>query len=1065
MPSPNPEQLKAIKHSGGMILNAGAGSGKTFVLVEHLIFLIENFFEQNKQLTGEKLTRELAKFFSKIVYMTFTKKAAGELSGRIREAISKRAIDEKWELAESQITHLYVGTIHGFCSKLLSQGYVTEIGPEINILTEIEFKKKINSLVGDFYEKFGRKLEISDLLLSNLDNISKGFEKIFGSVELRKNWKDWDPKTTTEISFDSFMEAMVPLELLNKVSPLDFEGFKEKKWAENILNFLKIYHSKKFSKVGVITDYLYFFGGITQLRKPTPKDNCPLGVEVITKMGELRDFLKKNEEALVAFYENSKVVRDWAISVKSFFDYIENQIPYHKGLVFSDLEYYLLKGLENPNLARRIRENYSYFVVDEFQDTSTGQSEILEKIIENNYQKLFCVGDLKQAIYGFRGGEIAIFLDYLKKMPVKAELRNNYRAKEKLIEFNNQFFNCVFNSSFDFSEYKQSEIPISPQQYPNELEESGQGAINRLSVEIDSDQKITSTDIDRIEACGVLDLIQQIQKNYPGEEICVLYRNRAPSLPLIIKLLAQRLEFSAQVSISQQSDPIMGIFKALLEAQILSLTQKNYSAYLEILIKSYLDYLNILIPQNLDELFHQFIKDQKNIGMMESSRKFFFALNISNSNYSNNLFEIESLLGFAGDNPEEILKYLNLSKDTGYTFEFQMGKGSNLIKIMTVHASKGLEFDHVILGGIHTNEAKGGGAGPLFGNYPGAFKWKLKSKDKSAFKTPQYYLEEQTTENKENLESKRLLYVAATRAKNSLSFVDINDKSHGPGSWIHAFRLFEDKDQLISTSFKKIPLSDIPSKEMARPLFHRDNLGIILKKDSTKQSYLGILGNISVTSLAPLSECPRKFYLKNICKLEEDNYAQPFDEESPAISSSKRGSKVHFEISRRILQKDFSKNPDASIQFALDFLSNIRADYEILSEKLFKFPIFGYMTSGIPDAILVPLKEVPFLVIDFKTGGKKETSHLFQLYAYAFGVYQLGMLSKEKEIKLVVLYLDLKETLEVTANFEKISQEVFKVWKNLYNLDQVNLNHCPQCSFHGLCYSSVATTSSCAKIN
>ena len=252
---------------------------------------------------------------------------------------------------------------------------------------------------------------------------------------------------------------------------------------------------------------------------------------------------------------------------------------------------------------------------------------------------------------------------------------------------------------------------------------------------------------------------------------------------------------------------------------------------------------------------------------------------------------------------------------------------------------------------------------------------------------------------------------------------------------------------------------------MARPLFHRDNLGIILKKDSAKQSYLGILGNISVTSLAPLSECPRKFYLKNICKLEEDNYAQPFDEESPAISSSKRGSKVHFEISRSILQKDFSKNPDASIQFALDYLSNLRADYEILSEKLFKFPIFGYMTSGIPDALLVPLKEVPFLVIDFKTGGKKETSHLFQLYAYAFGVYQLGMLSKEKEIKLVVLYLDLKEILEVTSNFEKISQEVFKVWKNLYNLDQVNLNHCPQCSFYGLCYSSVATTSACAKIN
>src|SRR5574343_166387 len=106
MPAPNPEQLRAIRHSGGMILNAGAGSGKTFVLVEHLLFLIEGFFEQNKTIAGEELAKKLAKLFSKMVFMTFTKKAAGELSGRIREAIAKRAIeDKKWEQAEGQIGH------------------------------------------------------------------------------------------------------------------------------------------------------------------------------------------------------------------------------------------------------------------------------------------------------------------------------------------------------------------------------------------------------------------------------------------------------------------------------------------------------------------------------------------------------------------------------------------------------------------------------------------------------------------------------------------------------------------------------------------------------------------------------------------------------------------------------------------------------------------------------------------------------------------------------------------------------------------------------------------------
>jgi CRISPR/Cas system-associated exonuclease Cas4 (RecB family) len=387
-----------------------------------------------------------------------------------------------------------------------------------------------------------------------------------------------------------------------------------------------------------------------------------------------------------------------------------------------------------------------------------------------------------------------------------------------------------------------------------------------------------------------------------------------------------------------------------------------------------------------------------------------------------------------------------------------MGKGKNLIKIMTVHASKGLEFDHVILGGIHNNEGGGGGAPPLFGKFPGSFLWKRESKDKKSFKTPQYFLEDKYQEIKENLESKRLLYVASTRAKNSLSFVNIDGISRGDGSWINAFRSFEDRENLIKKVEKSISLSDVPAKEMKRPLFHRDNLGLILKNDSNGPSFLGTLGDISVTSLAPLSECPRKFYLKNVCRLDDDSFTQQYDEEeTPVLSSSERGSKIHFEISRRLIQKDFSTHPDSPIQFALNFLEKLKDDYEIISEKLFKFPVFGYMCSGIPDVLLIPLKDSPFLILDFKTGAKNETSHLFQLYVYAYGAYQLGMLGKEKEIKVLLLYLDLKEVVELTIDFEKTTQEVFKVWKNLYNLDQVNLNHCKECAFHGLCYSFVAT--------
>ncbi len=1050
---PNSEQTRAIEHNGGMVLNAGAGSGKTFVLVKHLIYLTEKFFQENNKLSREDLSKALAKFYSSMVFMSFTTKAAGELAGRIREEIAKKAHDPKWELAERQVSHLFVGTIHAFCMKLLSQGYVTEIGPDINILNKQEFSEKIEILVSDFYEKIGKKLEISELLLNNLDQISKGFESIFGSVELRSKWKEWDPRDTSILSFKSFMQEALKLNslgLLNEIKPSDFNLYLDKGWGKKIDSFLKIYNGLRLDDESVIPKYLDFFEEIKPLRGPSEKDNFPLGKEVMGKMGEFKDLLKDFREKYSPFFTHSKKVESWARTFKDMFDFIEDRIPYYKGLTYADLEYYVLRGLKNPSLAKRVRDSYSYFVVDEFQDTSRGQSEIFENLIDKKWDKFFCVGDVKQAIYGFRGGEIDVFLDYLKKMPKKEELKSNYRSKESLIHFNNNFFNHVFNISSEYQEFYPSVIPVSTQIFPEDSKSLGEGEVLQLSLKVDS--KLGQIETNKVEAFGILELIKRIQGQFPEEEICILYRNRDPSMFLIVELLAEKLEFKAEINILDESDPVIGIYRALLEAQLLFQSEKNYFPQIQILVKSYLNYLKITIPDNLDDIFKQFIRDQKTIGMEESILKFLFSLNISNSNYKNNISKLVSLINLTGDNPERILNYFKSNKEGEYSFEFQMGKGKNPIRIMTVHASKGLEFDHVILGGIHTNEASKGGSSPLFGKNPGSFQWKLESKDKKLLKTPQYYLEDQNRKIKEGHESKRLLYVACTRAKNSLSYVNILESSYGERSWINAFRSFQDKEGLIVQQTKNINFSDLSLNEMNRPLFHRDDLGIIQKMGYP--NLIGTLGDISVTSLAPLSECPRKFYLKNICRFDDQSFSKFFDEEGPEVqSSSERGSKIHLEISNRLKNKNFSKHPDAPIQFALDYLSKFEGDYEIWSEKIFKFPLFGYMCSGIPDALLFPQKELPFMVVDFKTGSKSELSHLFQLYAYAYGAYQLGLLEKNLEIKLVLLYLDLNEAVELVADYEKIELEVFRVWKNLYNLDQVNLNHCKECSLYGLCYS------------
>ncbi len=89
MPGPNPEQLKAIEHQGGALLSAGAGSGKTFVLAEHLIYLAKRWLSEFSPDTDPDFGQYIKSKLSKVVLMTFTKKAAGEIGIRIRDNFHK----------------------------------------------------------------------------------------------------------------------------------------------------------------------------------------------------------------------------------------------------------------------------------------------------------------------------------------------------------------------------------------------------------------------------------------------------------------------------------------------------------------------------------------------------------------------------------------------------------------------------------------------------------------------------------------------------------------------------------------------------------------------------------------------------------------------------------------------------------------------------------------------------------------------------------------------------------------------------------------------------------------
>lgn len=92
MAQANPEQLKAIEHQGGVLLKAGAGSGKTFVLVQHINYLTDIWFEEFKNQKNQNWEDYIKSKFSKLVMMTFTKKAAGEMNIRLHEKFRQKLV-------------------------------------------------------------------------------------------------------------------------------------------------------------------------------------------------------------------------------------------------------------------------------------------------------------------------------------------------------------------------------------------------------------------------------------------------------------------------------------------------------------------------------------------------------------------------------------------------------------------------------------------------------------------------------------------------------------------------------------------------------------------------------------------------------------------------------------------------------------------------------------------------------------------------------------------------------------------------------------------------------------
>ena len=1118
MRSPNEEQKIGVEHNGNFLLQAGAGSGKTFVLIEHVVYKVKNFIYENKKMAEKDFEEALKRYLSSVVIMTFTKKAVREIIERIKETFelkskSEDELQKKWVMAKDNIQFLTVSTIHGFCFKIISRPYFTLIPVNIDILNEISFQRKIENLFNDWFLSIEKKginfsSNIYNSILVNSESIIKSLCSVYGSPELRLLWeKDNDLKLSKKDFKDYFKELLHACEI-EDVFECDFNlgaynNFSKKKWYSFLSDYEKIKSKGYPSDLNDLDEILNFLNENKGVRSPDKKLDLKFVNEKIANIRTLRKLIVEHYESYSSFFKTKKngSFYEWKEILNDIFSYINKNYHRYRGYSYADMEYYCFKGLKtNDFIKNKVREEFDYFIFDEFQDTSRIQFDILKEILNNNFKNLFCVGDIKQAIYGFRGGELEVFKECESTVKNNYKLLNNYRSDSNIIYFNNSLFSYIFSQKFgEVRKWENQKSPFI----------KSEGILGKIKTSIqttDTDnRKLSSYEMDYFESLVIFDKIIELKNS--EDDICVLYRKLGPSSFLIELLLKENIGFTSQVKIPYQEDPLFGIFQLLIESYLERKTLvrdggrlETYKNYCQIILDCYLKYLEIDYELVIDNIFSKFFNSVRDYGVFEAFKRSIFQMKLTG--FSSEKFKIiEEICLSSNDNCHLIWKELTRHGDRKQNFEFKNGQNPERITLMTTHSSKGLEFCSVILAGIHTN-GRNVSDGSFIGKLPGSYKWKEDSMQKKPFKSP-YFILENYLQKKRNLEEdKRLFYVACTRAKKNLFWADLEFKGNGlfnnEKSWINYLRKWEENlitkktDQKfnLSTYYRKLDRNEGDfSKSEIPPFYQLNPLGLkgrvpIGKRDGNSDVSLGVLSEISVTKLSSIVSCPRKYYLDNICKfgdeeLEIIKYLEDikglsenifFDEEGdnsnlPVKKSSKeRGIDIHskiekyFQLSRTEKERLLEKFP--SISYAIKNISSYQDDYNLIFEHPIKFSLFNFMVSGQPDLIMFPKVEgKKFRIIDFKTGErnvKNEEVYFFQLFNYGYASFNLGFLDEGSTITLSLLYVDSEKVVEKEISYSNIVDQLSIYFKKISNLHEVNLEHCPICQYKNICQSKVA---------
>lgn len=736
------------------ILNASAGSGKTYRLVQEFVQLL---IGKNASPTE----------FKHLIAMTFTNKAALEMKERIVEALNgigqgelarnplKKSLAGNLKISEEEVVircrevlemilHQYedfhVMTIDKFNLRLIkSFSRDLDLPGEFEVV--LDESELIEQVVDDLLNQMGNpeKTALNELMThyakSNIDD-----ERAWN---FRRNLIEFGNILKNE-RHQKGIEQLLELELT-------VERYRELQSQQKRTDSLYLKLSASLKESVELLDAKSLHGGghtVNDIRSIVNHDRFPMQAELIKKrlgtnlekQGDEKEIPGEIRSALLelnAFWEET--VQSYVAThlfLKNYFNmallqYMAralNESKQDAQLIriseFNSLISQLIQNENAPFIYERLGTRYHHFLLDEFQDTSHLQwlnlVPLLHESISQGYNNLI-VGDPKQSIYRFKNGIAEQFValpsiynpgndpklsatsSYFIEMGSIETLEDNWRSSPSIVRFNNDFF-----------EQFKAQLPKETSVFYNAVKQNPQSEKNgRIYIESqerkDTHSEIVAQIIDWIENC--------LEEGYEPSDLCILGRRNRECNAWAVALDQKGYKVVSSDSLLIDSSAEVRLTISYLQWRLKPSGKNEKKQFAEMFLRlkkeSYNVYKRYLIDKTSDD-GHRYrgFDDGKFLSdYFGSKERFFFK-------YEHLYDLIEGFYRISGLNELEN-PYLHHLAD--WSHEFGLNRGPNLelfleeyarkkgsiavqipaakdaINIMTIHKSKGLEFPVVML--------------------------------------------------------------------------------------------------------------------------------------------------------------------------------------------------------------------------------------------------------------------------------------------------------------------------------------------------------------------------------